>query len=110
MIEVEGEEKSFKDAKLFPNGRREWDWTETSTHHSPGIQLSDIQELLDKGASTLVLSNGVLGYLKVSLETVNYLARENIPYHSMKTPEAVKLYNELCCKSESIGALIHSTC
>ena len=64
MIEVEGEEKSFKDAKLFPNGRREWDWTETGTHHSPGIQLSDIQELLDKGATTLVLSNGVLGYLK----------------------------------------------
>ena len=25
-------------------------------------------------------------------------------------PEAVTLYNELCCKSDNVGALIHSTC
>jgi hypothetical protein len=32
-IEVEGG-RSFKDAKLWPGGVREWDWTETSPRGS----------------------------------------------------------------------------
>ena len=58
-VEVEGQEDGFKDVKLFPGGSRELEWAETSNHHSPGIQVADTQEILDKDASTLVLSNGV---------------------------------------------------
>ena len=65
-VETEGERVSFKDAKLFPGGSRERDWTETGTHHNPSIQVADIQELLDNGATTLILSNGEWGYLKVN--------------------------------------------
>jgi hypothetical protein len=49
----------FRDAKLWPGGGREWDWTETGTHHVPGIQPADVMELLDNGAETIVLSRGV---------------------------------------------------
>ncbi len=52
-LEVGG--KSFKDAKLYPGGAREWDWRETGTHHMPGIQPADLAELLEHGAEIVVL-------------------------------------------------------
>ena len=57
-IEVEGH-PPFKDAKIFPGGAREWDWRETGTRHVPGIQPADVQELIEHGARTVVLSKGV---------------------------------------------------
>lgn len=33
-----------KDFKLWPGGGRKWDWTETGTHHVPGIQSVDVEE------------------------------------------------------------------
>jgi hypothetical protein len=46
-LEVEGRAEPYKDAKLFPGGSREWNWRETGTNHVPGIQPTDVQELLD---------------------------------------------------------------
>ena len=54
-----GDGRSFKDAKLYPGGARAWDWRETGTHHVPGIQPADVEELLEKGATTVVLSKGI---------------------------------------------------
>jgi hypothetical protein len=48
-LQVEGWDGQFKDAKLFPGGAREWDWSETGTSHEPGIQPADVEELLDRG-------------------------------------------------------------
>ena len=56
-IEVEGH-PPFKDAKIFSGGAREWDWRETGTRHVPGIQPADVQELIEHGARTVVLSKG----------------------------------------------------
>ena len=36
-MEVEGL-GAGKDFKLYPGGGRAWDWAETGTRHSPGIQ------------------------------------------------------------------------
>ena len=52
---------SLKDAKLYPGGARAWDWRETGTRHDPGIQPTDVAELLDHGAEVVVLSTGVFG-------------------------------------------------
>src|SRR2546426_10551617 len=49
-LEVEGKAEPYKDAKLFPGGSREWNWRESGTEHSPGIQPADVQELLDHSA------------------------------------------------------------
>ncbi|MGD8330932.1 MAG: hypothetical protein PVJ49_15995 [Acidobacteriota bacterium] len=36
-IEVEGHDRPFKDARLYPGGAREWDGRETRTAHTPDI-------------------------------------------------------------------------
>jgi hypothetical protein len=58
-LEVEGKAEPYKDAKLFPGGSREWSWRETKTSHKPGIQIVDVQELLEHGATVVVLSRGM---------------------------------------------------
>ena len=62
-IEVEGG-RSFKDAKLWPGGVREWNWKETGTCHRPGVQPTDVEELLERGAEVVVLSKDILQALQ----------------------------------------------
>ena len=50
-VSIAGEKQIFKDCKVWPGGARDWDWGETGTHHSPGIQPGDIQELLEQDFS-----------------------------------------------------------
>lgn len=106
-LEVEG--SSFKDAKLFPGGAREWDWNETGTRHEPGIQPADVEELLDRGVETVVLGQGFYGRLGVCRETLKLLEERGVPVHAVQSEEAVRLYNELR-EREKVGALVHSTC
>ncbi len=102
-LEVEGV-RSFKDAKLFPGGAREWDWGETGTHHVPGIQPSDIDELLTHGATVVVLSKGVYERLQVCPETLQELQGRGVPFHILQTEEAVQLYNELAANGPVGGS------
>jgi hypothetical protein len=108
-LEVEGEEVSFKDAKLFPGGARAWDWNETGTRHEPGIQPADVEELLERGATTVVLSKGFHDRLGVAPETLRMLEERGVAAHVRQTEGAILLYNELR-ETEKVGALIHSTC
>lgn len=107
-LEVQGH-GAFKDAKLWPGGAREWDWTETGTHHEPGIQPADVQEILDRGARRVVLSRGVHERLRVMAATLELLEARGIETEVLQTEEAVRRYNELAGR-EPVGALIHSTC
>jgi hypothetical protein len=100
---------SFRDAKLFPGGAREWDWRETGTGHSPGIQTTDVKELLDHGARVVVLSRGMLKRVRVRPDTLQDLAARGITVHVLPTKPAVALYNELT-GSAAVGGLFHSTC
>ena len=107
-LEVEGE-GTFKDARLYPGGARAWDWNETGTSHRPGIQPADVRELLENGATTVVLSRGMNERLQVMEETLSLLDEWGVTVHVLQTEEAVKKYNELR-REETVGALIHSTC
>jgi hypothetical protein len=100
----------LKDAKLWPGGGREWDWRETGTQHSPGIQPIDVEELLDAGATTIVLSRGMDLVLKVKAETIEGLRAAGVTVHVLETREAVHTYNSLAANGVPVGALIHSTC
>jgi len=106
-LEVDG--STFKDAKLFPGGARAWDWNETGTNHEPGIQPADVEELLERGATTVVLSKGFHERLGVTSETLRMLEARGVAAHVRQTEEAIRLYNELR-ETEKVGALIHSTC
>lgn len=107
-LELE-EGRRFKDAKLWPGGGREWDWSETGTRHEPGIQPADVQELLDRGARAVVLSRGMYGRLQVQPETLQLLERCGVRVHVLQTEQAVRLYNELA-GAEPVGGLFHTTC
>ena len=108
-LEVEGRAGSYKDAKLFPGGSREWNWRETGTNHVPGIQQLDVQELLDHGAKIVVLSRGMKECLEVPHETLDFLKERQIPAHVLPTVDAAKLYNQLA-ETEPVGGLFHTTC
>jgi hypothetical protein len=108
-VRVEGRPGSFKDAMLYPGGAREWDWRETGTDHRPGVQPADVQELLDHGATVVVIGQGFNQRLQVKDETRDVLNERQVALHVLPTEEAAELYNELR-ETEPAGALIHSTC
>ena len=107
-LEIEGL-GDFKDAKLYPGGAREWDWNETGTSHTPGVQSGDVEELLEKDVKVVVIGGGMFKRLGISPGTVQMLRDKNIEVHLLPTDKAVKLYNELRGVTR-VGALIHTTC
>lgn len=109
IIEIEGIDGKLRDAKLYPGGARFWDWRETGTHHDPGIQIADVEELLQHGATVVVLSKGVHERLKTMPETLAYLQERGVEAYVLQSEDAVKRYNKLTA-THAVGALIHSTC
>lgn len=103
------EGKTYKDAKLFPGGSREWDWNETGTRHTPGIQPEDLNDLIRHDAEVVILSSGFHERLQVMDETLELLEEEGISYYNLQTEKAVEKYNSIC-EQQPAGALIHSTC
>jgi hypothetical protein len=98
------------DMKLWPGGGRAWDWNETGTHHVPGIQVADVEELLGHGARTVILSRGMHLVLRTGPETLDHLRKLGIRVHVLATTEAANVYNELATQGEAVGGLFHSTC
>ena len=109
QMEVEGF-PSVTDMKLWPGGGRSWDWRETDTHHAPGIQIADVEELIDHGANVIVLSRGMQLMLETCPETLEHFAQRQVAYHIAETREAVRIYNDLVQGGARAGGLFHSTC
>jgi hypothetical protein len=101
---------TFKDVKLWPGGAREWDWNEYGTHHQPGIQPAEVDELIKHGAEIVILSKGQIERLQVMDETLDKLAAAGIEAEVLETNRAVERYNQLVDEGRAVGALIHSTC
>jgi hypothetical protein len=87
----------------------EWDWSETGTDHVPGIQTTDVEELLEHGAKVVVLSRGFYGRLQICSKTLEMLKQRGINFHMLQTEQAVRLYNKLREK-KLVAGLFHSTC
>jgi hypothetical protein len=107
-MEVEGV-GTGKDFKLYPGGGRAWDWDETGTRHVPGIQPSDVDELVGHGSEVIVLTRGMELVLQTCPETLEMLRARGIPVYVEETKAAVVLYNELA-QQQAVGGLFHSTC
>jgi hypothetical protein len=99
-----------KDFKLYPGGGRPWNWSETDTRHNPGIQPSDVEELLARGATTIVLSRGMQLQLQVDPSTLELLDQHGVTVHIAETTEAVQIYNNLAANGAAVAGLFHSTC
>jgi hypothetical protein len=109
-VSIDGEKQVFKDCKVWPGGAREWRWGETGTHHNPGIQPTDIDEILEKEVEEIVLGRGQLGRLGVSDETEAILRERGVSYHVEKTKKAVDLFNDLARQGKRVAGVFHSTC
>ena len=97
-----------KDFKLYPGGGRAWNWNETGTRHLPGIQPSDVTELLERESTVIVLSRGMYLVLQTCPETLDLLRERGIAVHIEETRAAVALYNQLAELCD-VGGLFHST-
>jgi hypothetical protein len=109
QVKVEGADTTYKDAKIYPGGSRAWDWNETGTHHEPGIQPADVEELIENGAEEVVLSKGYWERLQVMDETRQMLENKDIEVHIAETGQAAELFNQLA-EEKAVGGLFHSTC
>jgi hypothetical protein len=109
-VSIDEKKHHFKDCKIWPGGVREWRWDETGTHHSPGIQPADIEEILAHDIEVLVLTRGQLGRLNVAAETKSMLQGQGVTVHIEKTRKAVNLFNEFMQKGVRVGGVFHSTC
>jgi hypothetical protein len=109
VMEVDGLETA-KDVKLWPGGGRPWNWRETNTLHVPGIQVADITELIDHGATVVILSRGMDLVLQTAPDTVKWLDHHGVKHHILETREAAKLYNALAGQGVAVAGLFHSTC
>ncbi|MDQ4130195.1 MAG: Mth938-like domain-containing protein [Actinomycetota bacterium] len=107
---LETEAGTFRDAKLWPGGGRGWDWNETGTDHTPGVQPADVEELLDNGADVVVVGRGQQGRLQVMDETLATIEERGATAEVLDTQNAVERYNELSEQGVAVAALIHSTC
>src|SRR5690349_10466076 len=98
-----------KDFKLFPGGGRLWDWSLSGTQHEPGILRRDVDDLINHGATVVVLAQGMELLLQVPQSTIEYLEERSIQVHVAPTREAVEIYNGLI-ETTMVGGLFHSTC
>lgn len=101
---------SFRDAKLWPGGGRNWDWNETGTDHGVGVQLADVAELLEHGAEVVLLGRGQQERLSVPDELVATVEAQGVDIEVAESRQAVERYNRLAAHGRAVGALIHSTC
>ncbi len=101
---------SGRDFKLWPGGGRAWDWNETGTRHTPGIQPADVEELIENGSQAIVLSRGMQLRLRTCPETLKHLDSQGIAVHVEETQRAVEIYNELADSGQMVGGLFHTTC
>jgi hypothetical protein len=68
-----------------------------------------VEELLEQGSETVVLSRGVHERPQVQEETLAYLDEHGIETHVLQTDKAVARYNQLR-QDHRVGGLFHSTC
>lgn len=94
---------------IWPTGSRFWDWTIHNTHHNPGIQIGDVQELINQ-ADQIILSRGIDLVLQVPQGTVDYLERAGKRVHVLQSQEAARLYNQLVEQGLRVAIVLHSTC
>ena len=120
-IEVEGG-RSFKDAKLWPGGVREWDWKETGTRDRPGVQPADAEELLEHGAEVVSLRLGRrlrmhgcrLAIRQVArvfflIKCDARLAHDEIPRWQDAAIAEIHPTDVACCWTQTCGAILSMT-
>ncbi len=106
---VVADDRTFKDARLHPDGAEEWDWRKTGTRHDPGIQTTDLADLIAMKPDVIILSRGVDLVLQVPQATIDYAKAHARTVPVLQSEQAVAEYNRRVATERAV-ALIHSTC
>lgn len=106
-VEILGRGKDFK---LWPGGGRDWDWSEHGTGHARGIQIGDVEEVIEKGAKVVILTRGVLSRLRIPRATRFHVEKQGVELIVTSTRKGIGLYNDYVDKGVPVGGLFHSTC
>ncbi|XP_020375754.1 mth938 domain-containing protein-like isoform X1 [Rhincodon typus] len=109
-MKVEGSDTLYKDCKVWPGGNRAWDWRETGTRHTPGVQPADVNEIVNKGIQTLIIGRGMDEALQVPEATLSFIRSKGIDAVVLQTEKAVQQYNKLVKEGVAVGGIFHSTC
>jgi hypothetical protein len=104
-VAINGQILTFKDCKVWPGSAKM-----TGTHHRPGTQSADVEEILAQGVEIMVLSRGMQLMLHTCPETEQLLCSKRIAYHIEETHQAVALFNQLTQQGKRAGGIFHSTC
>ncbi|XP_071762005.1 mth938 domain-containing protein-like [Centroberyx gerrardi] len=110
QMKVKGCSSTYKDCKVWPGGSRAWDWSETGTQHSPGVQPADLAEVLKVGVDTLVIGRGMREALQVPSSTLDFVRQKGVEVQVLQTEKAVAKYNNLVGQGAKVGGVFHSTC
>ncbi|MCA9508484.1 MAG: hypothetical protein KC505_08690 [Myxococcales bacterium] len=103
--------KSYKDAIVWWQGSKEWNWKIGDVHHKPGITVEALDQLLSiQNISDIIFSRGMEGVLQVPQKTIDAALSKGIKVHVAFTRDAAELYNKLLKEGKNVGAFFHSTC
>ncbi len=72
-------------------------------------ESADVEEVLQRGAKVVELSQGIYERLHVCPETLHVLTTKGIPAYILQTEDAVRRNNDLR-ETERVGGLFHPTC
>ncbi|VDL60092.1 unnamed protein product [Hymenolepis diminuta] len=104
---IEGEEVSYRDAKVWPGGSCGWDWNKTGTSHEKGITRLDIEEFRNKNLEYIVLTRGQLAKLHIPPAIVKELEECNFKVIVECSPAAVESYNKLVSEGRRVAGTSH---
>lgn len=103
-ITVDG--KTFtSDVIIYPE-RVDSTWWRKEGHN---VQVADLADVINALPEAVVIGTGVLGVMKVSMETVSDIEAKGIELHIMNTGKAIELINKLQ-KEKKVVAALHLTC
>ncbi len=74
------------------------------------VDTEDIADILAANPEVLIVGTGYAGFMEVSKSLHSALKNRNIQLIAEKTPQAVKMFNELHSLGKSVAAAFHLTC
>jgi hypothetical protein len=71
------------------------------------VSLDEAKHIYDRGAERLIIGAGQYGFVKLSDEAAEYLARKRCGVEILPTPEAIDAWNQA---EGAVIAMFHVTC
>ena len=83
------------------------DWFRKRGHQ---LDIDDLSHVPLESTSDLIIGTGYYGLLAVNSSVVEYCSRHDITLKSLKTSQAVNLFNDWCKEKTHLVGAFHLTC